>query len=127
MMKPYGRESIALWAGAAAAEGLTLYAGRNNGSLILKSVFAIWVLLPFATFVMADRIARRWPGGGRSLLEGVMLVLTLATLAIYGTTVAWPPRAQAAFPFVMTPPITVAVLGAALAVASFRRGVRRDQ
>ena len=108
-------------------EGVTLYAGRNNGSLILKSVFAIWVLLPFAAFVIADRVAARWRGSGRALLKGAMLVLTLGALAIYGVTVVWPPKAQAAFAFVMTPPASVAILSIARAIASFRRGVPRDR
>ncbi|HEY4363052.1 MAG TPA: hypothetical protein VGN17_18930 [Bryobacteraceae bacterium] len=118
---------IASWTGAAAVEGLTLYAGRDNGSLILKSLFAIWVLLPFAVFAVANRIARRPQSAGRAWHQRVMLVLTLAAVAIYVATILWPPKAQAAFPFVIVPPVSVAVLGVAMAIVSFRRGVPRDR
>jgi len=75
---------IAVVAGAAGAVGLMLRAGHRSDSRILLVLFGIWVLSPFIALVLANVVSKRWSVLTRATLYGVMLALTLASLAIYG-------------------------------------------
>jgi hypothetical protein len=90
-------------AGAAGSLGLTLRVGHRNNSRILLMLFGIWVLSPFIALVSAGVVSKRWPVLTRATLYGVMLVLTLGSLAIYGGVALGPPRAKPAFVFLVVP------------------------
>ena len=93
---------IAVLAGAAGSVGLLLRAGHRSPRLLLV-LFAIWVLSPFMALVLADAVSKRWSALTRATLYGVALVLPLGSLAIYGHDALSPPKAQAAFVFVVVP------------------------
>lgn len=92
---------IAVVAGAVGSVGLMLRAGHPP--LLLRVIFAVWVLSPFTGLLLADMISNRWTVITRATLHSVMLVLTLSSLAIYGHAVLRPPRSTPAFPFVVVP------------------------
>jgi dienelactone hydrolase len=95
---------IAVRAGAVGSVGLMLWVGHRNPSRLLLVLFAIWVLSPFVALVLAHVVSKSWSVITQATLYTVTLVLTLASLAIYAA-VAWgPPRAQAAFVFILVPP-----------------------
>ena len=110
---------IALAAGAVGSVGLMLYTGRRNSSRLLLVLFALWVLSPFMALVWANLVSMRWTDRTRATLHGLMLVLTVGTLAIYGAVAFGPPRAQAAFVFVVVPPASWLLI--AIVVATARR------
>jgi hypothetical protein len=110
---------IATAAGAIASVGLTLYVGRHNPSRILLSLFVIWVLSPFVALVCASAVSKRWPVPTRATLYGVMLVLTLGSLAIYGGVAFGPARATPAFAFLVVPLVSWLLIAVALPVAAF--------
>jgi len=105
-------------AGAVGALGLTLYTGRHNNSRLLLLAFAIWVLSPFVVFLMADARATRWPPPARTTLHGAMLLVTSATLAIYGVVALGPPRPKPASFFLVVPPLSVTLLAVAVSIAA---------
>ena len=120
---------IAVLAGAAGSVGLMLHAGRRNNSRILLLLFAFWVLSPFMALIWANVVSKRWPVLTQATLHSVMLVLTLGTLAIYGYVALTPPRAQAAFVFVVVPPaswLLIAIVVATAALKSRRLSRRGD-
>jgi hypothetical protein len=94
----------AVLAGAVGAVGLTLHAGRHNNSQLLRLLFSLWVLSPFVALVLAHVLSKRWPSRARAALYTLMLILTLATLAIYGIVALGPPRTHTAAVFVVVPP-----------------------
>ena len=65
-------------------------------------LFAGWVLAPFIGLAVADRVSTRWSALTRTTLYGVMLVVTLASVAIYGAVV-WRPAGTPAFTFLVVP------------------------
>ncbi|MGA8027450.1 MAG: hypothetical protein WB992_09905 [Bryobacteraceae bacterium] len=83
---------IALLVGAAGSIGLMLQVSHRNHSRILLVLFAIWVLSPFMVLAFADVVSKRWPVLTRATTYSLMLVLTLASLAIYGEVALKPPR-----------------------------------
>jgi len=93
---------IAVVAGAAVSIGLMLWVGHRNPSRVLLGLFVIWDLSPFAGLVLADIMSKRWSVFTRATLYGLMLILTLGSLAIYGDVVLRP-RSQPAFMFLVVP------------------------
>ncbi|MEO7143853.1 MAG: hypothetical protein ABI165_10170, partial [Bryobacteraceae bacterium] len=86
---------IAVLTGAVGSFVLMLRAGRRQDSRILLILFAIWVLAPFVALVWANVVSKRWAALARATLYGVMLVVTLGSLAIYGDATLRPARAKA--------------------------------
>ena len=120
---------IGLLVGAAGSLGLMLYAGRRQNSKILVLLFAIWVLSPFIALVGANLVSRRWTVPARAALYGVMLVLTLASLAIYGGVAFGYVTAKAGFVFLVVPLaswLLIAIVVAIAALISSRVSRRGD-
>jgi len=118
---------IALLAGAGSSLGLMLHAGRGNPSRLLLVLFALWVLSPFVALVLANMASKRWSVLTRATLYSLMLVLTLGSLAIYGFVALGPPRAKAAFVFVVVPPaswLLIAIVVPMAGLISDRRSRR---
>ncbi len=93
---------IAIVAGALGSVGLMLWVGHRNPSRVLLVLFAIWDLSPFMALLLADIVSKRWSVLTRATLYGVMLIITLGSLAFYGDVV-WRPRPQPAFVFLVVP------------------------
>src|SRR5207245_3522508 len=94
---------IAVVAGAVGSVGLTLRAGRSTPRLLLV-LFVLWVLSPFVALAWATMVAKRWSVLTRAMLYCVTLVVTLGSLAIYGSVVLPPVGSPRAFVFVVVPP-----------------------
>lgn len=104
--------------GAVGSVGLTLYTGRHNPSGFLMALFAMWVLAPFLGFELADMASQRWTALTRAALYGVMLVLTVASLAIYGAVAFGPPRARTASFFLVIPPASCLLMATVAVIAT---------
>jgi len=118
---------IALPAGAAGSVGFMLRAGHRNPSRVLLILFAIWVLSPFVALVFATIVSKDWAVLTRTTLHGVMLILTVSSLAIYGDVALGPPRAKTAFAFVVVPPVSWLLIALTISIAALisrRRSAR---
>ncbi len=88
---------IALVAGAGGSAGLTLYAGHRTGApRLLLGLFAVWVLSPFAALVVGYMISKRWSAPTRATLDSAMLIVTVASLTVYGVVALGPARPRTA-------------------------------
>ena len=87
-----------------------------------RVLFGICVLSPFIALLLAERASTRWSVMTRTTLHGVMLVLTLSTLAIYGDTVMRPPKSTPAFMFVLVPPASWLLMTIAVSIAALISG-----
>ena len=122
--------SVALAAvvlGAAGSVGLMLRVGHRNPSVLLMVLFTIWVLSPFVGCVVADSLSIRWSAATRATLHGVMLLLTAASLAIYGRIAFGAPVPRPAFAFLVVPLGSWLLMAAAVAAAALasRAAARR--
>jgi len=109
---------IAVLAGAAGSVALMLRAGHRNPSRILLALFAFWVLSPFIALVWAHSVSKRWQALTRATLYGMMMLLTLGSVAIYAAVALGPPRAKTAFVFVVVPPASWLLIAIALSIAA---------
>lgn len=109
---------FALPAGAVGSIGFMFRAGHRNPSRVLLILFAIWVLSPFVALVSAAIVSKDWSLLTRTTLFGVILVLTVSSLAIYGYVALGPPRAKTAFAFVVVPPASWLLIAIATSIAA---------
>jgi hypothetical protein len=70
---------ITVVGGAVASIAFMLRAGRHQQSRILLLLFAIWVLSPFSSAVLAHVLSKRWTVLGRPALYFVTLVFALGS------------------------------------------------
>jgi hypothetical protein len=117
-----GAALIAVPAGAVGSLGLMLYAGRHNNSLVLRLLFAAWVLSPFMAAVLANVVSKRWPVPTRATLNVVMLVLALGSLAVYGDVAFGHPRAKIGFVFLVVPLASWLLMAVVVPIAAFLSG-----
>ncbi len=106
--------------GAVASMALMLRAGHPP--VFLRVLFAIWVLSPFAALFVANMVSKRWSVITRTMLDTVMLVLTLMSLAIYGYVVVNPPRSTPAFVWVVVPVASWLLMTIVVPVVAFLSG-----
>jgi hypothetical protein len=97
--------------GAAFSVAFLLYAGRGNNQRLLTVIMAGWVAAPFALLAVIHRFSKSWPASAQAMRDRVTFLVTLAALIVYIGNAISPPKAQAAFVFVVFP------LAAWLAVA----------
>jgi hypothetical protein len=119
---------IAVLFGAVGSLGLLLRAVRHNDSKVLLVLMAIWVLSPFMALLGAHVISKNWSVPTRATVYGVMLVVTLGSLVVYGADALWPFTAKAAFVFVLVPPLSWLVAAIAVPITALisQRLPRRD-
>jgi hypothetical protein len=106
-----------LLAGAVGAVGLTLWTGRHNNSLLLKALFTVWVLSPFAALFLARRLARKWSDSDGLMVDCCTVIVSLLTLLFYGYVAFGPARPQTASTFVIVPPVSGFFIGSILFAA----------
>ena len=115
---------LALLAGAAGSVAVTLYVGRHNPSRVLILLFAAWVLSPFLGLALADARLGRGAAPLPAALRGLMWIVSLGSLAVYGHAVLRPPASRTAFVFLVAPLaswVLVTVVLAASALVSRRQ------
>lgn len=101
--------------GVLASNILTLIAGRNNSSFILKAVFAVWVSLPYLM------LAGTTLANPEKLIRRLTWTACVSSALIYTIAIFRPARAQAAFPFVALPLAQIIVIAATLGMAAWSR------
>src|ERR1700676_421155 len=93
---------VAVVAGAVSSGGLMYRADQFNNSWLLFTLFAFFVLSPFVILILTHIVSKRWSVLTRATLHGVMLILSVSSLAIYGNA-AWKPQDATATPFLLVP------------------------
>lgn len=118
---------IVMLVGAVGSLGIMFYTGRNNKSVLLLLLFAIWVLSPFIALLVANMISKRWPVFTRAILYWLMLFLTIGSLVSYSGVLS-PPGTKPAFVFLVFPLISwlIMVIIIPIATSLSRRLSRRS-
>ena len=96
------RALTALACGAVGSLGLTLQAGRRSPRFLLV-LFVGWVLLPFVALAWASVVSKRWPVRTRATLQGVIWIIAMGSLAIYGDAVLRPRQSTPTATFLLVP------------------------
>ena len=110
--------------GSVVSVGLMLRACRFNDSGVALALIAIWILSPTIALVFADLAARRWPIFSRATVHGLMLVIALGSVLIYGTGVLALVNPRAGFPYALIPAVSWLLIALVLSIAAFRTHAR---
>lgn len=103
-------------ASAVCAIALLVRAGQRTPPVVLL-LMMVWVLAPFGVLLWTNAVSSRWSTATRATLLGLTLIVTLASLAVYGGLINVRPRGGAnAFPFVIVPPASMALIAITVAV-----------
>lgn len=94
---------VVVLAGAVGSLRLMFLAGSRQRSMVLVGLFTGWVLLPFAGLLWAGIVSKDWPSAHRGPLYGLMVILPLASLAMYGGLIPMPPGSRPAAVFLAVP------------------------
>jgi len=94
---------IAIATGAVGSLVFMFHVGRRQRSIVLIILFTAWVLSPFLAFFWADVLSKRWSAATRATLYIAALLITSASLLIYGVVALGPPRPQPASAFLVVP------------------------
>jgi hypothetical protein len=62
---------------------MTLHAGRNNNSIFLVSLFAMWVLSPFLALLAANLVSVHWRHRSRLAAYILMLAVSIVSFVMY--------------------------------------------
>jgi hypothetical protein len=91
-------------AGAIVSLGFVLHAGQNNKSVMLVSLFIIWVLSPFLGLFIANIISTKWPFSVRIALCTFIILISGGSLLFYSGVI--PAGTKQAFKFLVIPLIS---------------------
>ena len=111
--------------GAAGSIGLLRHAQQHPPPL-LAVLFVIWVFAPFGLLGVANLLSNKWPMAARKTLYVVTLAITAASLAIYVDDNFSHRTAHPAGVWVVVPPVSVILSGAAIAIALWQARKRTD-
>lgn len=96
---------IVLLFGALASLGLVFYKGRHNASILLRLLFAIWVLSPFIGLIVARAVSKRWSAITRGILYCLMFFISMGSMVGY-SGVLNSAKTKPAFVFLVIPLIS---------------------
>jgi len=103
---------------AAGSVALQLYAGRRSPQHLVLLLIATWVLSPFVALVLLNSLSKHWQAFPRRAHHCVMLLVSVVSLAIYGTAVVRPLASKPpAFVFVAVPPGSLILAAVTLATS----------
>ena len=108
----------ALAVGATFSIIMLLRASEHTPPFLLV-LFIGWVLAPFIGLGAADVVAARWSAVTRATLHGLMLAITLGSLAMYGGMIPMPRSSRPAALFLMVPLASWLLMPVAVLVAAF--------
>jgi hypothetical protein len=75
-------------------------AGKNNNSLLLRSLFIVWVLSPFVMFFIAIR--KKWQVAAQRFFYWAMIIITIIASISYSGLIKIP-QTKNAFVFLVMP------------------------
>jgi len=118
---------VAMLAGAAGSITLMLHAGRRQQSRVLMLLFGAWVLSPFVAALVTSSISKRRAVVTRATLYTATVVLTLCSLAIYGSVAFGYAKAKVGFVFLVVPLVSSLLVAIGVGTAALISGRQSRQ
>ncbi len=113
---------IILFAGGVVSAWFTFDAVQGNHSILLKSLFLIWILSPFIALIRVYSVSGQWssPHVRGGLLYNLMLFVAFVSMVAYSGE--WNlPGMKPAFLFMVIPTFCWALMIAAYFIVNYKR------
>ncbi len=96
--------------------------GQRQRSVLLITMFVVWVLAPYVALWLLNARARAWNPSARATVAYASVLISLGALARYAWVLVWPLAAQPASTFLIVPfaSCVAIVVAAAIAMRSSR-------
>ena len=117
-MAAFRFSSIALvtsFLAAVASLHYVIDAGRSSHSILLKTLFTVWVLSPFTGFFIAYHRSANWSYTTRKVLQSFMFFAALMSVIFYSRLVKLP-GTYPAFVFLIIPLLSLILLAAVILI-----------
>ena len=113
---------VAIFIGAIGSIDLMLRAGKNNHSILLIMMVAVWVLSPFITLLILNRISYQWASNRRLVLYLSTLIISFISVLIYSNL--FPLHFEkTAFKYLVFPLVSwLIIIAVMLKIKSVRKG-----
>jgi hypothetical protein len=109
-----------LFAGGVISAWFTIDAGQDNKSILLKSIFLLWILSPFLVLVRAYSVSGHWSAIRRGILYNLMLFVAFVSMVAYSGE--WNlPGLKPAFLFLTVPAFCWALMILAYFIVNYRK------
>ncbi|GAC1658969.1 MAG: hypothetical protein NVS4B3_26740 [Gemmatimonadaceae bacterium] len=116
---------VALMVGAAGSLLFVIHAGQRAPA-VLRLLFPVWVLSPFAALLVADRFAGRWGRRGRRAVDLSIFGIAVGSLLLYANDALGHRRPQAAFAYVAVPAASLLAVAITVSLATLTSRRRRN-
>ena len=111
---------IILFAGGVVSAWFTFDAVQGNHSILLKSLFLIWILSPFVALIRVYSVSGHWSSIRRGLLYNLMLFVAFVSMVAYSGE--WNlPGMKPAFLFLVVPLFCWALMIVAYFIVNYRK------
>ena len=111
---------VILFAGGVVSAWFTYDAVQGNHSILLKSLFLIWILSPFVALIRIYSISGHWSAIRRGLLYNLMLFVAFVSMVAYSGE--WNlPGMKPAFLFLVVPLFCWVLMIAAYFIVNYRK------
>ena len=111
---------LILFAGGIVSAWFTYDAVQANHSILLKSLFLIWILSPFVALIRVYSVSGHWSAIRRGLLYNLMLFVAFVSMVAYSGE--WNlPGMKPAFLFLVIPLFCWALMMVAYFIVNYRR------
>ncbi len=111
---------LILFAGGIVSACFTYDAAQGNHSILLKSLFLIWILSPFVALIRVYSVSGHWSAIRRGLLYNLMLFVAFVSMVAYSGE--WNlPGMKPAFLFLVIPLFCWALMMVAYFIVNYRR------
>jgi hypothetical protein len=109
---------VALVVGAVGSLGLWIHAAQHPPPLLI-ALFVVLVLSPFVVLGIGHIVAKRWAPSSQAALYWVTLLVTVASIVIYGDDAVSHRTAHPAAVYVVVPPASWVVSVPALGIGAW--------
>lgn len=110
--------NAALIVGASCSVIAMFIIGSRQRSVLLMTMFLVFVLAPFIALGLLNARARAWSDKARAIVQNATILISLASALKYVSVVVWPVKAQPASTFLMVPIASWALFGVVAILAT---------
>lgn len=107
--------------------GCMFWVGQHNRSIVLVTLFAVWVLSPFIGLLWARRFAYWYQYAAQAMIYGLVFLVSIGSAIFYAIAAFGPHWRYPALPFLAAPLASWLLIGMVLLVVKLSFGGRFDR
>lgn len=107
--------------------GCMFWVGQHNRSIVLVTLFALWVLSPFIGLLWTRRFAYWYQYAAQAMIYGLIFLVSIGSAIFYAIAAFGPRWHHPALPFLAAPLLSWLLIGMVLLVVKLSFGGRFER